>query len=138
MSSPQPSIVISSRDAERLETLLERPQHAHTEAARLLLREIGRAEVRSPEAMPSDVITMNSTARFRNVDSGETREMSLVYPADADAAAGRVSILAPVGSALLGLAVGQEIDWPGPDGRHLRLRVEAILFQPEASGDFTR
>jgi regulator of nucleoside diphosphate kinase len=125
MSSAQPAIVISSRDLERLETLLERPQHASGAGAEL-------------QDMPADVITMNSTARFKNVDSGETREMSLVYPHDADAAAGRVSILAPVGSALLGLAVGQEIDWPGPDGRKLRLQVEAILFQPEASGDFAR
>jgi regulator of nucleoside diphosphate kinase len=138
MHSSQPSIVISSRDAERLETLLERREHAGTPAAELLLRELGRAEVRRPEDMPPDVITMNSTARFRNVDSGEIREMSLVYPPDADAAAGRVSILAPVGSALLGLAVGQEIDWPGPDGLQLRLRVEAVLYQPESAGDHAR
>lgn len=138
MSPTQPSIVISSSDLERLETLLDRPQHASAAGADLLRQELNRADVRSPQDMPTDVITMNSTARFLNVDSGETREMSLVYPGDADAAAGRVSILAPVGSALLGMAVGQEIDWPGPDGRHLRLRVEEILFQPEATGDFTR
>ncbi|HRQ64326.1 MAG TPA: nucleoside diphosphate kinase regulator [Xanthomonadaceae bacterium] len=138
MSQTQPSIVISSSDLERLETLLDRPQYASTAGADLLRREINRADVRSPQEMPADVITMNSTARFRNVDSGETREMSLVYPSEADAGAGRVSILAPVGSALLGLSVGQEIDWPGPDGRQLRLRVEAILHQPEAAGDFTR
>jgi regulator of nucleoside diphosphate kinase len=138
MSQTQPSIVISSSDLERLETLLDRPQHASTAGADLLRRELNRADVHSPQEMPSDVITMNTTARFRNVDSGETREMSLVYPGEADVAAGRVSILAPVGSALLGLSVGQEIDWPGPDGRHLRLRVEAILHQPEAAGDFTR
>ena len=138
MSHTQPSIVISSSDLERLETLLDRPQHAGSAGADLLRREINRADIRSPQDMPADVITMNSTARFLNVDSSEARELSLVYPGEADMAQGRVSVLAPVGCALLGLSVGQEIDWPGPDGRQLRLRVEEVLHQPEASGDFTR
>jgi regulator of nucleoside diphosphate kinase len=61
-----------------------------------------------------------------------------VYPKDADADAGKISVLAPVGSALLGLRVGQSIDWPGNDGRTLKLKVTAIHYQPEAAGDLHR
>src|SRR3546814_8305637 len=68
--------------------------------------------------MPGDVISMNSTARFLDENSGEERELTLVYPRDATGEPGRVSILAPVGSALLGLRVGQSIDWPMSGNRH--------------------
>ena len=85
--------------------------------------------------MPADVVTMNSTVDCIDDISGDTHPVTLVYPRDADAAAGRVSVLAPVGSALLGLSVGQQIDWQAPGGRALRLRVVAIRYQPEAAGD---
>jgi regulator of nucleoside diphosphate kinase len=65
---------------------------------------------------------------------GDELEMTLVYPRDADLASGRISVLAPVGAALLGLSVGQSIEWPMPHGGTRRLKVSAILFQPEAAG----
>ena len=131
---PSPAIVLSRLDLDRIESLLEREAPADSERLRA---ELDRAEVREPNDMPDDVITMNSTARFVDVASGDEHEMTLVYPRDAGAA-GTVSILAPVGSALLGLRVGQQIDWTGPGGRPLRLRVLAISYQPEASQEFHR
>ena len=131
---PSPAIVLSRLDLDRIESLLEREAPADSERLRA---ELDRAEVREPNDMPDDVITMNSTARFVDVASGDEHEMTLVYPRDAGAA-GTVSILAPVGSALLGLRVGQQIDWTGPGGRPLRLRVLAISYQPEASRQFHR
>jgi regulator of nucleoside diphosphate kinase len=87
--------------------------------------------------MPAQIVTMNSTVTFEDEDDGETLTLTLVYPAAAGAP-GTVSIMAPVGSALLGLAQGQKIDWPTPDGRKRHLRVLEISFQPEAAGQFHR
>ena len=85
---------------------------------------------------------MNSTARFKVVgaggDTGEERELTLVYPRDADGQPDKVSILAPVGSALLGLRIGDTIEWPVPGGRTIRLQVLSIRFQPEAAGELHR
>ncbi|MDQ2703310.1 MAG: nucleoside diphosphate kinase regulator, partial [Pseudomonadota bacterium] len=113
--SDSPPLVLSRLDCDRLEALLERPAHAGP-AFDALRDEIARAEVREPQDMPGDAITMNSTARFRDENSGQEREMTLVYPHEADGGPGKVSILAPVGSALLGLRTGQAIDWPMPGG----------------------
>ena len=84
--------------------------------------------------IPADVITMNSTARFMDETSGKEFELTLVYPDDALMSSdGTVSVLAPVGSALLGLSVGQAIEWPLPGGRKMSLRVLAVTYQPEAT-----
>ncbi|MFC4729659.1 nucleoside diphosphate kinase regulator [Coralloluteibacterium thermophilus] len=119
---PPPSICVSSIDFERLDALLENAPQT-TPGLDALRRELDRADVLEPEQMPGDVITMNATARFRDEASGEERELSLVYPHEVDGSPARVSILAPVGSALLGLRVGQSIDWTLPGGRIARLRV---------------
>jgi regulator of nucleoside diphosphate kinase len=133
-SQTSPAIILSRLDLERIEALLERDDAPQAEALRA---ELDRAEVREPRDMPADVITMNSTARFVDEASGDEHEMTLVYPRDAGAP-GTVSVLAPVGSALLGLRVGQSIDWSGPGGRPLRLRVLAVAWQPEAAREFHR
>ena len=88
--------------------------------------------------MPDDVITMNSTARFRDETTGDERELTLVYPRDVDGSADKLSILAPVGSALLGLRVGHRIEWPLPGGRTTALQVLSIRYQPEAAGELHR
>lgn len=138
MSAPtSPPLLLSRLDVERIEALLDQPvaQGIDTSA---LEAELERAEVVEPAQMPDDVITMNSTARFRDETSGEEREITLVFPRDADGSHDKVSILAPVGSALLGLRVGASIEWPVPGGRTIRLRVLSIRYQPEASGDLHR
>jgi regulator of nucleoside diphosphate kinase len=123
---------MSIRDVRRLETLLDQDgEHADGVRERLE-HEIARADVREPSAIPADVVTMNSVVACRDGDNGEARELRLVYPRDADASRGHISVLAPVGAALLGLSVGQSIDWPLPGGRVTRLTVSAIVSQPDA------
>ena len=103
-----------------------------------LQAELGRANIVEPAEMPPDVVTMNSTVTFRIESSGKDFSLTLVYPGDIGDGAEKVSILAPVGSALLGLRVGDVIDWPMPGGRSARLHVLAIRYQPEAAGELHR
>src|SRR3546814_6161246 len=105
-TDPSPPLVVSRLDCERIEALLEQPGNAGP-GLDGLRDELARAEVREPRDMPRDVITMNSTARFRDNAPGAARAITLVYPRDVDGRTDRVSILAPVGRALLGLRVGQ-------------------------------
>lgn len=132
-----PPLILSRLDCERLEALLETPLAAGLDT-RGLRRELDRAEVLEPAQMPADVITMNSVIRFVDEASGEEHEAALVYPRDADGGAERISILAPVGTALLGLRVGARIAWPLPGGRSAQLRVLSLRYQPEAAGDLHR
>lgn len=132
--SDKPAITLSSLDMERIEALL---QGFDSEEHETLREELERAQIVEPREMPGDVISMNSTARMQDVDDGTEMTLTLVYPRDAGKP-GIVSILAPVGSALLGLAVDQQIDWPLPGGRHRRLRVLDVSYQPEAAGEFHR
>ncbi|MBE0615535.1 MAG: nucleoside diphosphate kinase regulator [Burkholderiales bacterium] len=99
-----------------------------------LAKELERAIVVPSDRIPKDVVTMNSRLIYSDESTGTTRQVELVYPDEADPMTGRVSILAPVGCALLGLSAGQSIDWNLPDGKVHRLRVERVLFQPRPSG----
>lgn len=136
--SQSPPITMSSRDFDRLEALLEAPQWQNHPTAQALREEMDRAHVLSPDQVPADLVTMNSTVTCVEEIGGKERVLTLTYPAEADAAQGRVSVFAPVGAALLGLTIGQSIDWTTPDGQPLRLRVVAIKYQPEAAGDYHR
>ena len=131
-------IILSRLDVERIEALLETPTLKDSPMARKLREEFDRAEIVEPAQMPHDVVSMNSSADCVEESGNKRHSLTLVYPKDADADAGKVSVLAPVGSALLGLRVGQSIDWPGHGGRTLKLRVTAIHYQPEAAGDLHR
>lgn len=93
--------------------------------------ELERAIVVPPSTVPANVVTMHSRVRYLDEASGERREIQVVYPGEADLAQGKVSVFAPVGAALLGLAVGQAIEWDFPGGARRRLRVEEIVSQPE-------
>ena len=95
-----------------------------------------RATIVEPGSVPPTVVTMNSTVKFCIEPSGETFCLTLVYPRDVDAEGRTISVLAPVGSALLGLSLGDEIEWPRPGGGVLHVRIEEILYQPERSGDY--
>lgn len=133
-----PPIVVSSRDFNRLEQLLDSPALRRHPAAVALTEELNRAEVVSPESIPAGVVTMHSTVECEDEITGDRHNLTLVYPNEANVGIGHVSVLAPVGSALLGLSQGQSIDWSTPNGRKLRLRVIAVHYQPETSGDFHR
>lgn len=134
----RPAIVISSLDLERLERLLDGLKGDAARHAEGLMAELDRAEIVAPVDMPPTVVTMNSTVRFSIDGSSEQFSQTLVYPKDADGSAGRISILAPVGSALLGLSVGDVIDWPRPDGGLNRVRIEEVIYQPEREGEYHR
>ncbi|AXQ16306.1 nucleoside diphosphate kinase regulator [Shewanella algae] len=136
--STQPNIVISEVDLERLERLLDSLPANSFPGHQALEAELERAEIRPSKEMPDNVVTMNSEVRFRMSSSNEEFTLRLVYPKDADGSAGKISILAPVGGALLGLAQGDEIEWPGPGGGTVKVRIEEIIYQPERSGDFHR
>ncbi|MCL4683437.1 nucleoside diphosphate kinase regulator [Myxococcota bacterium] len=131
--SSLPRLVLSRFDQERLERLLQKVGARPDLDA--LREEIERAEIVEPEAIPRDVVTMNSVVRFVDEDSGRESEVRLVFPGHADLESNQISVLAPIGSALLGLSVGDSIDWPVPNARSRRLRVVAVTYQPEAAGD---
>jgi len=134
----KPNIVVSSLDLDRLEDLLATLPERDFPGKAALQAELDRADVLEPGEMPPDVVTMNSTVRFALQDSGESFDQTLVYPKDADGSPGRISILAPVGSALLGLKAGDRIDWPGPGGKPLTVRIFDIVYQPERAGELHR
>lgn len=136
--SVRPNIVISSLDLERLETLLESLPGDAFPGKSELEDELARAEIVEPKNMPGTVVTMNSKVRFRVASSKEEFTLSLVYPKDVDASNEKISVLAPVGSALLGLSLGDEIDWPAPGGKILNVRIEELLYQPERAGEYYR
>jgi regulator of nucleoside diphosphate kinase len=137
MTAKRPPIVITSRDYDRLEALLDSLSASQFPNKAALEAELERANVVSPDSIPPNVVTMNSTVRFTIAESGEEFSLTLVYPKDA-AEAGRISVLAPVGSALLGLAVGDQLDWPRPGGGVTTVRVMEVLYQPERAGDLHR
>jgi regulator of nucleoside diphosphate kinase len=128
------TIFLTETDKQKLDSLLLTVRAPSSGDS--LEEELARAEVVPSEQIPPDVVTMNSRVRFKDESAGKELVVTLVYPADADASTGRVSVLAPIGSALLGLSVGESVEWQLPNGRTKTLRIEEVLYQPEAAGDF--
>lgn len=132
-----PNLVITTQDAERLRLVVEYHLEGMTRAAAEALdRELARAELVAPPAVPPDVVTMNSRVVYMDEITLRRREVMITYPRDAHVDQGRVSVLSPIGTALLGLSVGQAIVWPMPIAGQRRLRVLAVPYQPEAAGNF--
>lgn len=134
----KPRVIISSLDTERLEQLIESLSNMSFPGKDDLEAELARAEIVEPENVPATVVTMNSTVRFEVDSSREEFCLTLVYPWNVDASGEKISILAPVGSALLGLSQGDEIEWPKPGGGMLRVRIKEVTYQPERSGEYHR
>lgn len=132
-----PPITITRLDLERLERHLDSDKVRALPGSGVLQEELARANVVEPEEIGSDIVTMNSTARFVDEQANKAYELTLVYP-DQAGTPGTVSVFAPVGSALLGLSVGQSIRWQVPGGRQLRLRVVSVPSQPEAQRQYHR
>jgi regulator of nucleoside diphosphate kinase len=131
------TICISEYDLERLQKLIDHanPQGRDLDHLQELEQELERGVVLAPQEIPNDVITMNTKVLLKNLDTGETLEYQLVFPHNANIEERRISILAPIGTALLGYRVGDIIEWKVPAGMK-RLKVEKILYQPEAAGHF--
>lgn len=126
----KPEIIVSSSDLDRLEGLLHTPAARNRSELDGLRAELERAEIREPEDMPGDVVAMNARARIRELPGGRERELTLVWPGDRSRENG-VSVFTPAGSALLGLAVGQIIDWPTVEGHTVRLEVLEVQPHPQ-------
>ena len=136
--SRKPQITLSSLDLDRIEALLAAIPASVFPGKADLEAELDRADVVEPAQIPPNVVTMNSTVQFEILETRQDFRLTLVYPRDIDGSADRVSIFAPVGSALLGLSVGDELAWPGPGGKTMTVRVKGILYQPESAGELHR
>jgi regulator of nucleoside diphosphate kinase len=119
---------------KRLRPLIEHIKNSRDDL-RMLQEELERACVVAPEEVPSDVVTMNSKVQVREMTSGEKTTYTLVFPDQADIEQGKISVVAPIGTAMLGQRVGDEFEWQVPAGP-VRLRVDEVLYQPEAAGHF--
>lgn len=128
------TIYITEADMKRLRPLVERMKNSRDDL-RMLQQEMERARVVPPEEVPPEVVTMNSKARVRDVATDEVMTYTLVFPEQANIEQGKISVVAPIGTAMLGQRVGDEFEWQVPAGP-VRLRVEEVLYQPEAAGHF--
>jgi len=137
-SSGTKTIYITDNDMVRLEELLEiagenpTRDNKHLEE---LSSELMKAEVVESRDIPPNVITMNSEVLFQDLDNGESKTYKLVFPREANVEQNRISILAPVGTAMIGCRVGQTIKWNAPAGVR-KMKIVKILYQPEAAGDY--
>lgn len=130
-------IFITAYDKMRLDGLLVASKGSRASDRQHLTElegELKRANVVDSDAIPSEVVTMNSKVLFCDLDSKAEMTYTLVFPKDADIDSGKISILAPVGTALLGYPEGSIVEWSVPSGKR-RLKIVKVLYQPEAAGD---
>jgi len=132
-------IYITEFDLHRLEKMLEVTGTFTTYRGRSDLKEleeeVSRAQVVDSREVPPTVITMNSRVKLRDLDTGEEMVFTLVFPKEADIDRGRISVISPVGTAILGYTEGDTIEWKVPSGIR-RIKIEKVLYQPEAAGDY--
>jgi regulator of nucleoside diphosphate kinase len=134
----QRNIHITEFDLMRLRSLIVEARYSNyrgTPYLDNLVKELDRAIVVPSKEVPPDVITMNTQVRLRDLDTDEEMIYTLVFPEDADISLGKVSVLAPIGTAMLGYRMGETFEWEVPAGTR-KIKIEEILYQPEASGDF--
>ena len=132
------SIYVTEPDYHRLSALIETTRERNgvdIEYLNKLEAELDRAEIVDSKDIPNNVITMRSRVRLKDVATGQANTYSLVFPTEADFNEGKISILAPIGTAILGYKAGDTIEWSVPSGLR-RIKVDEILYQPEASGDY--
>lgn len=134
--SKRPEIIISSLDLDRLYKLIDSLPPDSIAGISELEAELARAKVVKPTEIPPSIVTMNSTVRFSVESTQREFELTLVYPEDVDSTGKTISILAPVGSALLGLSQGDEIEWPKPGGGTIKVKIIEVIYQPERAGDY--
>jgi regulator of nucleoside diphosphate kinase len=134
-----PIIYITALDQRRLHLLADSlaGNEYMSHYAEMLVEVLESAKVVKSEEIPGDVVTMNTRLRYADLTAHDVKEISVVYPEEADAAKERVSVLSPIGNALLGMKVGQVTNLRLPRGGERALRVLRILYQPEAEGHLT-
>ena len=126
-------IVVTEKDYLRLESIFKNLDSDEIEGLEI---ELERAVIVKDKDVPSDVVTMNSRVEFIDMKTEKERIVTIVYPEDANSSEGRISILAPLASALIGLKEEQEIEWEFPSGEIKHLKVLKVHYQPEKSGDW--
>ena len=131
---PGRAIYLTSQDRDRLKALAQRTEDKDRGDLAGLMYELSRAVIVPAAEIPGDVITMNSRVRLMDLQDGSVLEYTVVYPGEANFSEGKISIVAPIGAAMIGYKVGDEIEWEVPAGRR-HFMVEAVLYQPEAAGD---
>jgi regulator of nucleoside diphosphate kinase len=135
----QTNIYITMPDHERLTKLIQIAREREGDANRKYLdsleEELERAEVVQQKDIPPDVITMRSTVRLKDLDSSEEMTYQLTFPTEANFDEGKISVLAPIGTAMIGYRHRDVIEWEVPSGVR-RLRVEDVLYQPESKGEY--
>lgn len=136
--SSRPAIIINRLDAERLQRLIDAASDKDLPVAESLEEELTRGEVIDPEDIPEDVVSMNSQVQFTDLTRDRQMIRTLVYPHALAGTEDGISVMAPVGAGLIGLRIGDIIDWPLPGGGEARLRIDAILWQPEREQQFHR
>ncbi|MGP8291647.1 nucleoside diphosphate kinase regulator [Vreelandella zhanjiangensis] len=134
----RPPIIINRLDAERLQRLIDNASDKELAVAMLLEEELARGEVIDPKDIPDNVVSMNSQIRFTDLTRGRQMVRTLVYPHALSTVEDGISVMAPIGAGLIGLKVGDIIDWPLPNNAEARLRIDAILWQPEREQQFHR
>jgi len=130
-------VLITDADLQRLKELIIEARRLEPRGNEYLTRleqELADAQILPPSAIPADVVTMNSTVRLLDLDSQDIMDLTLVFPEEANVDENKISVLAPIGTAVLGYRAGDEISWPVPDGVR-RFVVVEVLYQPEAAGD---
>ena len=135
----RPPLIINRLDADRLQRLIDAATEKDQMVAELLQNELSRGEVVDPEEIPDNVVSMNSQIQFTDLTRNQQMIIrTLVYPHSLGNTQDAISIMAPIGASLLGLKVGDTIDWPLPNQQTTRLRVDAILWQPEREKQYHR
>jgi regulator of nucleoside diphosphate kinase len=131
-------IIISEKDALRLRERMHhfrQSSNNYTKEINNLTKELNRAQVVEPAEIPIDVVTMHSVVKLKYLDSDKIIQMEIVYPEEADIKKNKISIFAPIATALLGYRKGDVINWEIPSGK-VKIQIADILYQPEAAGDF--
>lgn len=128
LAKQKATIVVTERDYQRLQGLANAARLRQPDVAEELAGELDRAGIVADAEIAPDVVRMGSTVEYRT-ETGTARAVTLVFPGEADIAEGKVSILTPIGTALLGLSPGQSIDWFARDGRSHRLTILSVRQQ---------
>ena len=131
--SLETTITLSEKDYLKIKNIL---QHLDDENSENLEIELDRAILVTDTEVPQDLVTMNTKFVFKNLTDNKEQEATIVYPGEANSNEGKISILAPLGAALIGLKIGQGITWAFPDGKSRKLVIDRILYQPEKNGDW--
>lgn len=131
-------IYITENDYQRLEEYIDgakRSGRHRRDNLVALEEELEDCRIVSPRDVPANVVTLNSRVRFRDLDSGQEIIATLVFPSSADLSEGRISVTSPIGTAILGYGVGDVIEWKVVAGTKT-IRIEEVIYQPEAAGDY--